>query len=99
VIGVDFSEGMLRQASRKSVDCSWIHWVQADAGALPIPSCSVERVTCSYAMYELSSRFIGETYGLAQASAWPCSFLRRRYSSIGIENWSSIAVRCTSPLL
>lgn len=54
VIGVDFAEGMLRQASRKSVGCSWIHWVQADARALPIPSCSVDRVTCSYAMYELS---------------------------------------------
>jgi len=54
VVGVDFSEGMLRQASRKSVGCSWIHWVQADARALPILSCSVDRVTCSYAMYELS---------------------------------------------
>jgi ubiquinone/menaquinone biosynthesis C-methylase UbiE len=54
VIGVDFSEGMLRQASRKSVGCYWIHWIQADARALPIPSCSVDRVTCSYAMYELS---------------------------------------------
>jgi ubiquinone/menaquinone biosynthesis C-methylase UbiE len=54
VIGVDFSKGMLRQASRKSVGLSWIHWVQADARALPIPSCSVDRVTCSYAMYELS---------------------------------------------
>jgi len=54
VIGVDFSEGMLRQASRKSVGCSWIHWLQADARALPILSCSVDRVTCSYAMYELS---------------------------------------------
>jgi len=53
-IGVDFSEGMLRQASRKSVGSSWIHWVQADACALPILSCSVDRVTCSYAMYELS---------------------------------------------
>jgi ubiquinone/menaquinone biosynthesis C-methylase UbiE len=54
VIGVDFSEGMLRQASRKSVGCSWIHWVQADARVLPFLSCSVDRVTCSYAMYELS---------------------------------------------
>jgi ubiquinone/menaquinone biosynthesis C-methylase UbiE len=54
VIGVDFSEGMLRQASRKSIGRSWIHWVQADVRALPILSCSVDRVTCSYAMYELS---------------------------------------------
>jgi demethylmenaquinone methyltransferase/2-methoxy-6-polyprenyl-1,4-benzoquinol methylase len=54
VIGVDFSEGMLEQARRKSVGCSRIHWIQADARALPILSCSVDRVTCSYAMYELS---------------------------------------------
>jgi ubiquinone/menaquinone biosynthesis C-methylase UbiE len=54
VIGVDFSEGMLRQASRKSADRSWIRWVQADARALPILPSSVDRVTCSYAMYELS---------------------------------------------
>jgi ubiquinone/menaquinone biosynthesis C-methylase UbiE len=38
MIGVDFSEGMLRQAIRKSVGSSWIHWVQADARALPILS-------------------------------------------------------------
>jgi ubiquinone/menaquinone biosynthesis C-methylase UbiE len=54
VIGIDFSEGMLRQASRKSAGCSWIQWVQADACALPILPCCVDRVTCSYAMYELS---------------------------------------------
>jgi demethylphylloquinol methyltransferase len=54
VIGVDFSEGMLRQASRKALGCSWVHWIQADARALPILSCSMDRVTCSYAMYELS---------------------------------------------
>ena len=56
VIGVDFSEGMLRQARRKSVGCSAIHWVQADARALPLASCMVDCVTCSYAMYELSGK-------------------------------------------
>lgn len=54
VIGVDFSEGMLRQAHQKAAGCSWLHWVQADARALPILPCSVDRVTCSYAKYELS---------------------------------------------
>jgi ubiquinone/menaquinone biosynthesis C-methylase UbiE len=54
VIGVDFSEGMLRQAVRKSAGCSWTWWVRANALRLPIHSCSVDRVTCSYAMYELS---------------------------------------------
>jgi ubiquinone/menaquinone biosynthesis C-methylase UbiE len=54
VIGVDFSEGMLRQASRKAAVYSGFGWVQADARALPILKCSVDRVTCAYAMYELS---------------------------------------------
>lgn len=54
VIGIDFSEGMLREAKRKSVGDSGIQWVQADARALPISSGSVDRATCAYAMYELS---------------------------------------------
>jgi ubiquinone/menaquinone biosynthesis C-methylase UbiE len=54
VIGIDFSEGMLREAKRKSIGDSGIQWVQADARALPISSCSVDRATCAYAMYELS---------------------------------------------
>jgi ubiquinone/menaquinone biosynthesis C-methylase UbiE len=54
VIGVDFSEGMLKQAARKSVGGPRLSWVQADAQALPVRSCSVDRVACSYAMYELS---------------------------------------------
>jgi demethylmenaquinone methyltransferase/2-methoxy-6-polyprenyl-1,4-benzoquinol methylase len=53
IIGIDFSEGMLRRAKRKSEPCPWIHWVQADARALPIRSGSVDRTTCAYAMYEL----------------------------------------------
>jgi ubiquinone/menaquinone biosynthesis C-methylase UbiE len=53
VIGVDFSAGMLQQARRKSTGRACIQWVQADARALPIPSCSVDRATCAYAMYEL----------------------------------------------
>jgi demethylmenaquinone methyltransferase/2-methoxy-6-polyprenyl-1,4-benzoquinol methylase len=54
VIGIDFSEGMLQQARRKSVGYAGIQWIQADVRALPISSCSVDRATCSYAMYELS---------------------------------------------
>lgn len=53
VIGVDFSEGMLREAKRKTVGGAGVQWVQADVRALPISSCSVDRATCSYAMYEL----------------------------------------------
>jgi len=54
VIGIDFSEGMLRQARRKSHEGTACFWIQADATALPIASCSVDRVICAYAMYELS---------------------------------------------
>lgn len=54
VIGIDFSEKMLRQAHRKSSVKSGCFWVQADITALPVSSCSVDRVTCAYAMYELS---------------------------------------------
>lgn len=54
VIGIDFSEKMLRQAQRKSSGESGCFWVQADVTAMPLSSCSVDRVTCAYAMYELS---------------------------------------------
>jgi ubiquinone/menaquinone biosynthesis C-methylase UbiE len=54
IIGIDLSEGMLLQARRKSGAGSRICWVQAYAEVLPILSSSVDRVTCSYAMYELS---------------------------------------------
>lgn len=54
VIGIDFSGGMLREARRKAGGCAGIHWVQADACALPVSSGAVDLVTCSYAMYELT---------------------------------------------
>jgi len=54
VIGIDFSEGMLLRARRKTPHGAACSWIQADATGLPISSCSVERVTCAYAMYELS---------------------------------------------
>lgn len=54
VIGIDFSEGMLRRARSKSPPQRSCSWIQADATALPIASHSVDRATCAYAMYELS---------------------------------------------
>ena len=54
VIGVDFSEGMLRQAQSKSLRGPACFWIRADATCLPISPSSVDRVTCTYAMYELS---------------------------------------------
>ncbi len=54
VIGVDFSEGMLRQAKSKALRGPSCFWIRADATCLPISPCSVDRVTCTYAMYELS---------------------------------------------
>jgi ubiquinone/menaquinone biosynthesis C-methylase UbiE len=53
-IGIDFSEGMLQQAARKSINGPPPFWVQANAHELPVRPCSVDRATCSYAMYELS---------------------------------------------
>lgn len=54
VIGIDFSEGMLRQARSKSLRGPACFWIRADARSLPISPCAVDRVTCTYAMYELS---------------------------------------------
>jgi len=54
VVGIDFSPGMLRQARKKQLPGSAMAWVEADARVLPIASGSVDRVTCAYAMYELS---------------------------------------------
>jgi len=54
VIGVDFSEGMLRQAYRKSPRGAACFWIRADATCLPISPSSIDRVTCTYAIYELS---------------------------------------------
>ena len=54
VIGIDFSEGMLRQARSKSLRGPACFWICADATCLPISPRSVDRVTCAYAMYELS---------------------------------------------
>lgn len=45
---------MLQEAARKSTNGPALLWVQADVRALPVRSCSVDRVTCAYAMYELS---------------------------------------------
>lgn len=54
VVGVDFSEGMLRRARGKSPPGAACFWVQADVTCLPIRSGTADRVTCAYAMYELS---------------------------------------------
>lgn len=53
IIGVDFSIGMLRQARRKHPQTANLIWMQADVSELPVSSRSVDRVTCTYAMYEL----------------------------------------------
>jgi ubiquinone/menaquinone biosynthesis C-methylase UbiE len=54
VIGIDFSEGMLQKAARKSKGRPAPFWIHADVCALPVRSSSIDRATCSYAMYELS---------------------------------------------
>ncbi|MFI5341720.1 MAG: methyltransferase domain-containing protein [Candidatus Methylomirabilales bacterium] len=55
VVGLDFSWGMLcrgRTAVRQ-VSLSAIHWVQADAAALPFKNGVFDAATCAYALYEL----------------------------------------------
>ncbi len=53
IVGIDFSKGMLCQARRKSSREANVLWIQADVSQLPVSSGSVDRVTCTYAMYEL----------------------------------------------
>ncbi len=53
VIGIDSSAGMLRRGRLKSVGQPGLHWIQGDARRLPLPSGSVDRVACAYAMYEM----------------------------------------------
>ena len=52
VIGLDFSEGMLRRACQKSHKVAWI---QADVTELPFKDSSLDVVFCAYGFYELKS--------------------------------------------
>ncbi len=55
VVGVDFSQGMLRRAKEKAQrrNLRNVHFVLADVARLPFTSESFDAVTCSHAMYEL----------------------------------------------
>jgi ubiquinone/menaquinone biosynthesis C-methylase UbiE len=55
VVGLDFSRGMLSRgvASARQAGLSAIHWVQADASALPFKDGVFDVVACAYALYEL----------------------------------------------
>ncbi len=57
IVGVDFSEGMLRKAYKKGLSLKHprLFWVLANVGELPFISQSFDIVTCSHAMYELDS--------------------------------------------
>ena len=50
VVGLDFSEGMLRRAYQKSYN---IAWIQADVTELPFKDNSLDAVFCAYGFYEL----------------------------------------------
>ncbi len=54
VVGVDFSEGMLRHARKKAEGQDVPFFLLADVCALPFRKESFHVVTCSHAMYELS---------------------------------------------
>lgn len=55
IVGVDFSRGMLAQATLGAgqAGLATIRWVQADATALPFRAGAFDAVTCAYALYEL----------------------------------------------
>ncbi len=55
IVGVDFSQGMLKRAQIKAqkVGHPRLYFVLADAGRLPFTSQIFDIVTCSHAMYEL----------------------------------------------
>jgi ubiquinone/menaquinone biosynthesis C-methylase UbiE len=57
VVGVDFSRGMLKVASKKIRGLPNIHLVEGDASHLPFAAETFDAVTCSHAFYELK----GET--------------------------------------
>jgi ubiquinone/menaquinone biosynthesis C-methylase UbiE len=61
VVGVDFSDGMLKVAQGKTRGLLNVHLVEADAGRLPFATGSFEAVTCSHAFYEIK----GETQSRA----------------------------------
>lgn len=56
VVGLDFSLGMLKKAKEKAKGVKRVHFVAADAGALPFKEETFNIVTCSHAMYELSGK-------------------------------------------
>jgi ubiquinone/menaquinone biosynthesis C-methylase UbiE len=53
VVGLDFSRGMLQQASRKSAGTPAVALVRANAERLPFREHSFDAVACSHAFYEL----------------------------------------------
>ncbi len=55
IIGVDFSQGMLRRARQKAKNQNLknVYFVLADVARLPFKDESFDAVTCSHAMYEL----------------------------------------------
>jgi SAM-dependent methyltransferase len=53
MVGVDRSDGMLRQARRKAPEISW---VQADAAALPLCGNSFDFVTCQFAFHHMADK-------------------------------------------
>jgi ubiquinone/menaquinone biosynthesis C-methylase UbiE len=53
VVGVDFSQGMLKAAQEKTKSLANIYLVEADAGCLPFAAGTFDAATCSHAFYEL----------------------------------------------
>ena len=55
VVGLDFSQGMLKKAGKKAKNSKidQLHLVRANASQLPFKKSSLHAATCSHAFYEL----------------------------------------------
>lgn len=64
-MALDFPRGMLAKAHRKKIseNIENLHFVQADVSSLPFADLSFDCVTCSHAMYELTSESRKEGLG------------------------------------
>ncbi|HEX5431201.1 MAG TPA: methyltransferase domain-containing protein [Bryobacteraceae bacterium] len=63
-VGVDVSEGMLRQARERARGLSNVVFEQSPAESLPFPDSSFDRVVCRLAAHHFNSvpRFVSEAY-------------------------------------
>ena len=60
VIGLDFSEGMLKVAKEKWKEVDQVTLIKADAEYLPFKRNTFDAITCAHAFYEISGKMVGD---------------------------------------